>query len=200
MSEIVSWVLSSSVIVACITYIANTKIKNKELLVKIKLEEQNKWISNVDESLKKFVGLNLEYLKDLIDYSLNKLDEDEISKQMMELNKAQHSLVFYIHQLEYNQKSVKDIMDIIQNIVEKIDSQTIAAQKFRNSEGRKDLKAIRKIGDITTENEKGIGDSNIELAMKIGGLAKEEKKDLANEVIENKCTKILIEIFKSPPK
>ncbi|NHM91856.1 MULTISPECIES: hypothetical protein [Staphylococcus] len=137
MSEIVSWVLSSSVIAACITYIANTKIKNKELLVKIKLEEQNKWIMNVDESLKKFVGLNLDYPKDLVDYSLYKISEDEISKQMMELNKAQHSLVFYIHQLEYNQKSVKDIMDIIQNIVKKIEIQTNTAQEFRNNDGKK---------------------------------------------------------------
>lgn len=200
MSEIVSWVLSSSVIVACITYIANTKIKNKELLVKIKLEEQNKWIRNVDESLKKFVGLNLDYLKALVDYSLDEINEDVISKQMMELNKAQHSVVFYIHQLEYNQKSVKEIMDIIQNIVKKIEIQTSAAQEFRNNHGRKDLVAWRKMGDITTENEKEIGSSNIELAMKIGELAKEEKKALANEVVENKVIKILIEIFKSPPK
>lgn len=200
MSEVVVWVLSSSVVVACITYITNTKIKNKELLVKIKLEEQNKWINNVDESLKKFVGLNLEYLKDLIDYSFNKIDEDEISKQMMELNKAQHSLVFYIHQLEYNQKSVEEIMNIIQNIVKKIESQTTATQEFRNSDGRKDSEAIRKISDITSENEKEIGNSNIELAMKVGELLKGEKKALANEVIENKFTKTLIKIFDSPPK
>ncbi|WP_436938294.1 hypothetical protein [Staphylococcus xylosus] len=200
MGIIFTSLISSSVVAAIITYLSNTKIKNKELLVKIKLEEQNKWISNVDESLRKFVGLNLEYLKDLIDYSLNKIDEDEISKQMMELNKAQHSLVFYIHQLEYNREPVKEIMDIIQNIVEKIDSQTIAAQKFRNSDGRKALEAIRKIGDITTENEKELGDNNIELAMKIGGLVREEKKALANEVIESKFNKTLLEIFKYPPK
>lgn len=36
--------------------------------------------------------------------------------------------------------------------------------------------------------------------MKIGRLAKGEKKALANEVVENKFTKILIEIFKSSPK
>ncbi|MGO3050367.1 hypothetical protein CD110_04725 [Staphylococcus casei] len=196
MSEVVSWVLSSSVIVACITYIANTKIKNKELLVKIKLEEQNKWIRNVDESLKKFVELDSEYLKGLIDYSLNKIDEDEISKQIMELNKAQHSLVFYIHQLEYNKSSVEEVMDIIQNIVEKIDSQTTAAQEFRSVNYYQSEKAIKKISNITSENEKEIGDSNIELAMKIGELAKEEKKALANEVIESKFTKVLIGIFK----
>lgn len=198
MSEVVSWVLSSSVIVACITYIANTKIKNKELLVKIKLEEQNKWIRNVDESLKKFVGLNIEYLKGLIDYSWNQIDSDNLSKQLMELNKAQHSLMFYINQIEYNEKSVQEVMDIIENIVEIMDNHTTAIEHFKRV--NKTEKEISKMLDITGENEEKLGRANIKLGIKLGELAKEEKKSLAKEVIENKMTKILIGIFKTPPK
>ncbi|RIP35893.1 hypothetical protein BUZ14_04375 [Staphylococcus gallinarum] len=190
MSEVVSWVLSSSVIVACITYIANTKIKNKELLVKIKLEEQNKWIRNVDESLKKFVGLNIEYLKGLTDYSWNQIDSDNLSKQLMELNKAQHSLMFYINQIEYNEKSVQEVMDIIENIVEIMENYTTAIEHFKRV--NKTEKEISKMFDITGESEEKLGRANIKLGIKLGELAKEEKKSLAKEVIENKMTKILI--------
>lgn len=200
MSLILGTVLSSSVIAAIVTYIMNTKIKNKELLVQIKLEEQNKWMSNIDKSLRRFVELNLEYLKGLIDYSLGTIDNDTISKQMMELNKAQHSIIFYINQLEYNEKSVEEIMDIIQYIVEKIDKQTTVAQDFRSSDTRKDSEAIKNIGNITMESEREIGVSNIKLAMELGKLVKEEKKAFANEVIENKTTKTLMKIFNSPPK
>lgn len=198
MSEVVSWVLSSSVIVACITYIANTKIKNKELLVKIKLEEQNKWIRNVDESLKKFVGLNIEYLKGLTDYSWNQIDSDNLSKQLMELNKAQHSLMFYINQIEYNEKSVQEVMDIIENIVEIMENYTTAIEHFKRV--NKTEKEISKMFDITGESEEKLGRANIKLGIKLGELAKEEKKSLAKEVIENKMAKILIGIFKTPPK
>lgn len=199
MSVILGTVLSSSVIAAIVTYLMNIKIKNKELLVQIKLEEQNKWSSKVDESLKKFVCLNLEYSKGLIDYSLNKIGNDEISTQIMELNKSQHSLIFYINQLEYSEKSAEETMSIIQDIVKTIDTQTSVAQCFRAKKEITD-KEMDKMRDTTVEIEKIIGEKNISLAIKLGKLAKEEKRALANEVIENRATKTLMKIFKSPPK
>ncbi|MFQ3901805.1 hypothetical protein ABLV98_00900 [Staphylococcus sp. 50Mo3-1] len=199
MGVIFTSLISSSVVAAIITYLSNTKIKNKELLVQIKLEEQNKWISKVDESLKKFVCLNLEYSKGLIDYSLNKIGNDEISTQIMELNKSQHSLFFYINQLEYSEKSAEETMSIIQDIVKTIDTQTSVAQCFRAKQEITN-KEMNEMKDTTVEIEKIIGERNISLAIKLGKLAKEEKRALANEVVESTLIKILLRIRKNPPK
>lgn len=199
MGIIFTSLISSSVVAAIITYLSNTKIKNKELLVQIKLEEQNKWISKVDESLKKFVCLNLEYSKGLIDYSLKKIGNDEISTQIMELNKSQHSLFFYINQLEYSEKQSEESMSIIQDIKNTIDIQTSVAQCFR---AKKEItnEEMDKMRDTTVEIEKKIGERNLSLAIKLGKLVKEEKRALAKEVVESTLTKILLRTRKSPPK
>lgn len=201
MSEVVGWVLSSSIIVACITYITNTKIKNKELLVQIKLEEQNKWVKNVDDSLKRFVELDIKYFECLIEYSLWRINENKISKQLLELNKAQQSLIFYIHQNEYNGKSSEKLMNIIESTTQIANSQREACTNLRSKFEKENNNVaweeeVNIILGITGENEEKIGQNNVKLAMELGNLVRDEKKALADEVIKSKFLKILIGIFK----
>ncbi|WP_436952868.1 hypothetical protein [Staphylococcus shinii] len=194
MSIMLGTVLSSSVIVACITYIANTKIKNKELLVKIKLEEQNKWIKNINDSMNIFVKCNIEYFKALLDYSNNQIEPTEIPRYLLASYKAQHALVFYVNQNEFNEEKTEEIMDIIESIVHVANSQNDISKKIKNKEiEQKDIVNIEK---KVEENETELGESNVKLAKKIGELAKYEKKALADEVIDSKFMKVLIRIFR----
>ncbi|CAG7914229.1 hypothetical protein [Mammaliicoccus sciuri] len=195
MIDAVGWLLSSSVIVAFITYITNTKIKNKELIVQIKLAEQNKWINNVDESLKKFVELNLRYFKNLIDYSMRKIESDKIHKDLMELNRAQHSLYFYINQLEYNKKQIEDINEILDKIVNIMENQTSLSEeiiKRKSDENGVSEDEAKKFYNLSRENEEKIGKENINLAVSLGEVIRNEKISLADEVIENKVIKKIL--------
>lgn len=193
MTDAVGWLLSSSVIVAFITYITNTKIKNKELIVQIKLEEQNKWINNVDESLKKFVELNLRYYKNLIDYSMRKIESDKIHKDLMELNRAQHSLYFYINQLEYNKKQIEDINEILDKIVNIIENQSSLSEEIiKSNENGVSEDEAKKFLNLSRENEEKIGTENINLAVSLGEVIRNEKISLADEVMENKVIKKIL--------
>ncbi|WP_323705179.1 hypothetical protein [Mammaliicoccus sciuri] len=195
MTDAVGWLLSSSVIVGFVTYLTNTKIKNKELIVQIKLEEQNKWINNVDESLKKFVELNLLYFKNLIDYSMRKIESDKIHKDLMELNRAQHSLYFYINQLEYNKKQIEDINEILDKIVNIMENQTSLSEeiiKRKSDEDGVSEDEAKKFLNLSRENEEKIGIENINLAVSLGEVIRNEKISLADEVIENKVIKKIL--------
>ncbi|AMG33599.1 hypothetical protein [Staphylococcus saprophyticus] len=180
MSAILTSLISSSVVAAIITYLSNVKIKNKELIVQIKLEEQNKWIANIDKSLEKFVECNIEYLNALYEYSLDKLDDRKISEYLLSSYKAQHSLTFYINQNEYNDELAAIIMDTIEEIVTTLKAQLTICAEVRS--GHEDFK---KVYNEMDNNEVNLGQFNVDLAMKVGNLAKEEKKALANEATKS---------------
>lgn len=158
------------------TAFTNFQIKSKEIYVQTKLEEQNKWITNLNESQRNYIDAITAYNMALMRYSVNEITTFEISKKLIETNKAHNNLIFYIYQSEFSTPLIKDIEKITREITETINKQRKATLEYKVEKIKKtDLK------EIASECEANIGSKNYELSEKLGILIRIEKKELTNK-------------------
>lgn len=188
--NIITFILSSSVIAALFTAFINSRIKSKELYVQIKLEEQNKWIMNVDNSLKDCLYTISIYNLELMRYSQKEITRLDISQGLIESNKAINTFLFYVYQTEFSNLSIEEIENTTKNITSAMNKQLNASIEFLNS--RIDEK---KLHEIATDCEKEIGENNRKLSVKTGDLIRSEKI-LLTDSTKNNFMEFLKEIFK----
>ena len=65
MNTFIITVLSSTVIAAIISGFISLQINKKELKVKLKLEQNNKWIENINKSYNDYINSTIQYMDDL---------------------------------------------------------------------------------------------------------------------------------------
>ena len=158
--------------------------------MQIKLEEQNKWITNLNDAQRNYVDAITAYNMDLMRYSVNEIKTFDISKKLIETNKAHNNLIFYIYQSEFSTSLIKDIEKITNEITDTINNQRKATLEYRvNKIEKAELK------EIASECEENIGSKNYELSEKLGVLIRTEKKELTNKT-KNQITKWIKEKFK----
>lgn len=195
MLTVITIILSSSVLAALFTSLTNLYMKRKELYVQIKLEEKNKWLSEISEGIKEYTSRVVDYNNELMRYSIEEINEIEIANKLILCKKAHNNLILYIYQADYNNQGIEEIENIIGEVTDIINNQREIVNNY----------LYRKIAYKELTNEMGkseieIGKKTYELSEKLGTLIRLEKKELINATLKSRTKKILIEIFNNPPK
>nr|WP_315293519.1 hypothetical protein [Mammaliicoccus lentus] len=179
--EILVTILTSSVISVGISSFASWKMKNKELIVTLKLEEKNMWINNINQGIREYNSNLIDYSSSLMKYSLNEIDKNKIANKLIQCNNSKNSLIYFILQCEYAVKLRSETIEVINEITNLVNQQRELAVKG-NSE-KIDYQNLHK-GMAKFENE--IGNLNFEFTEKLGEMVRIEKIIMTNEIIEGK--------------
>lgn len=187
-------ILSSTVISALVTGIVNSNMKRKELEVKIKLDEKNKWIANLDKKMNEHIENVNAYSGELMDYSMKKnktIDQetekfitDSIVNRLLTVKSTHNNLIFYIYQIEYEEIEKKKVEKIIGNITDIINKQKNQVLNYTNSTNSnitiQDLK--KQMG----KSERKLAKNTYKLSEKMGKLVRLEKMKMTDEILKTK--------------
>lgn len=179
MNTFIITVLSSTVIAAIISGFISLQINKKELEVKLKLEQNNKWIENINKSHNDYINSTIQYMNDLMAFSLKKIDEEHIVKSLNETNKTYNVLSFFMQQSEYNLSSVRNAEKYMEKNTEILNKQREEVMKYlRNKLGISVLK--EKMGEA--ENE--LGENHNRLSEKLGIMVRVQKEEMTKDIIK----------------
>jgi len=179
MNTFIITVLSSTVIAAIISGFISLQINKKELEVKLKLEQNNKWIENINKSHNDYINSTIQYMNDLMAFSLKKIDEEHIVKSLNETNKTYNVLSFFMQQSEFNLSSVRNAEKYMEKNTEILNKQREEVMKYlRNKLGISVLK--EKMGEA--ENE--LGENHNRLSEKLGIMVRVQKEEMTKDIIK----------------
>lgn len=179
MNTFIITVLSSTVIAAIISGFISLQINKKELEVKLKLEQNNKWIENINKSHNDYINSTIQYMNDLMAFSLKKIDEEHIVKSLNETNKTYNVLSFFMQQSEYNLSSVRNAEKYMEKNTEILNKQREEVMKYlRNKLGISVLK--EKMGEA--ENE--LGENHNRLSEKLGIMVRVQNEEMTKDIIK----------------
>ncbi|WP_239740057.1 hypothetical protein [Mammaliicoccus sp. P-M59] len=174
-------ILTSSVISAGISSLVSWKMKNKELIVTLKLEEKNMWINNINQGIKEYNNHLIDYSSSLMKYSLNEMDKNEIASKLIQCNNSKNSLIYFILQCEYAVNLRSEAVELLNEITNKVNQQRELAVKGNRE--KIDYQHLHKGMD---EFEQDIGNLNFKFTEKLGEMVRVEKIIMTNEIIEGK--------------
>ncbi|MCJ0942378.1 hypothetical protein [Mammaliicoccus sciuri] len=176
-------ILTSSVISAGISSFVSWKMKNKELIVTLKLEEKNTWINNINQAIREYNNHLTDYSSSLMKYSLNEIDKDEIANKLIQCNNSKNSLIYFILQCEYAVNLRSEAIDLINEITNKVNQQREFAVK-----GNSEKIDYQKLHDGMAKFEFDIGNLNFDFTEKLGEMVRVEKIIMTNNIIDGKKT------------
>jgi len=191
MLTLITIILSSSVLAALFTSLTNLYLKRKELYVQIKLEEKNKWITDIDNGIKQYTSKVTDYNNDLMRFSKNEIDRNNIANKLILCKKAHNNLIFYIYQAEYNIERIEEIESVMEEVTDTINIQRENVIKFKNNEI-----SYGELSDAMGISEKEIGGKTYEISEKLGVLIRLEKMELTNVALSNIIKKITAKVLK----
>src|SRR5699024_9963029 len=172
-------VLSSTVIAAIISGFISLQINKKELKVKLKLEQNNKWIENINKSYNDYINSTIQYMDDLMAFSIKKVDEDHVVKSLNEINKTHNVLSFFMQQSEYSLSSVKNVEEYMENNIRILNEQREEVMKFLRN--KLEISVLKeKMGEA--ENE--LGENNNRLSEKLGIMVRVQNEEMTKDIIK----------------
>ncbi|RTX74378.1 hypothetical protein CD117_02940 [Mammaliicoccus sciuri] len=174
-------ILTSSVISAGISSFVSWKMKNKELIVTLKLEEKNTWINNINQAIREYNSSLTDYSSSLMKYSLNEMDKNEIANNLIQCNNSKNSLIYFIFQCEYAVDLRSESIDLINEITNKVNEQRELAVK-----GNSEKIDYQKLHEGMANFELDIGKLNFKFTEKLGEMVRVEKIIMTNNIIEGK--------------
>lgn len=174
-------ILTSSVISAVISSLVSWKMKNKELIVTLKLEEKNMWINNINQGIREYNSHLIDYSSSLMKYSLNEMDKNEIANKLIQCNNSKNSLIYFILQCEYAVNLRSEAIDLINEITNKVNQQKELALK-----GNGEKIDYQKLHEGMAKFEFDIGNLNFEFTEKLGEMVRVEKIIMTNSIIQGK--------------
>lgn len=179
MNTFIITVFSSTVIAAIISGFISLQINKRELEVKLKLEQSNKWIENINKSHNDYINSTIQYMNDLMAFSLKKIDEEHIVKSLNETNKTYNVLSFFMQQSEYNLSSVRNAEKYMEKNTQILNKQREEVMKYlRNNLGISVLK--EKMGEAEHE----LGKNHNRLSEKLGIMVRVQKEEMTKDIIK----------------
>jgi len=179
MNTFIITVLSSTVIAAIISGFISLQINKKELKVKLKLEQNNKWIENINKSYNDYINSTIQYMDDLMAFSIKKVDEDHVVKSLNEINKTHNVLSFFMQQSEYSLSSVKNVEEYMENNIRILNEQREEVMKFLRN--KLEISVLKeKMGEA--ENE--LGENNNRLSEKLGIMVRVQNEEMTKDIIK----------------
>lgn len=206
MLTLITIILTSTVLSAIVTGIVNSNMKRKELEVKIRLDEKNKWIFNLDIKLIEHIENVNNYCGDLMEYSMtksknidkktDKLITDKIVNRLLNVKKTHNNLIFYIYQVEYVDSQKDKVEEIIGKIVDITNDQKDKVLEYTSFENLQNRKIT--IDDIKKEmgkSEKQLAEYTYKLSEEMGKLIRLEKKEMTKKIFKSKFKEIFLRIM-----
>ena len=182
--SIVITLLSSVVVSAVISGLISLLVNKKELEVKLRLDEKNKWIENVTLAHHDYIINVSSYKHDLMSFSLEEISRLNMAKSLNEVNRAYYSLTFLLYQAEYMPDEVLSIKDIIQEIEFTLDNQKKAVMEYRTGKLNRNL-LEKEMHTAELKTAKFLE----ELSKEIASLVRNEKQKMISGIIRMKRLK-----------
>ncbi|WP_347285845.1 hypothetical protein [Mammaliicoccus sciuri] len=179
--ELVVTILTSSVISVGISSFVSWKMKNKELIVTLKLEEKNTWINNINQAIREYNNHLTDYSSSLMKYSLNEMDKNEIANNLIQCNNSKNSLIYFILQCEYAVELRSEVIELIKEITNKTNQQREHAIK-----GNRGTIDYQNLHEGMAKFERDIGSLNVRYTEKLGEMVRVEKIIMTNSIIQGK--------------
>lgn len=220
MLTLIAIVLSSSLLAAIFTGVTNIIMKNKELMVKLTLEDKNKWSECINKSynfhsqiVTEQLNLHIEifalYLKFGTSVRNSSIKKDNFNKELDLLNEkvesisscmkktikkhdvAYNDLIFLIHQSTYvSECEVTKLINDIDNI--RIDLVFLIHKK---KEVKFDKFSNQEIENFVYETENSIMKKKRDISEDLAKLVKNEKEYMVEDILKGNIFTFVLKFF-----